>query len=125
MASPFQSNEHGHFVSYDLKPKRRRRSVDDDEPSHYHVSTFGRKIHMNLRPNRNLMARGLAVEKWHDDGSVTSEPVSRTDRHYLGHTSDDPNSLVAVSNDEGLVRDNFNSLVSKREARTTKSYLDT
>ena len=104
MASPFQSNEHGHFVSYELNRKRRRRSTDDDEHSHYHVTAFGRDIHMKLKPNHNLMRRGLAVETWHDDGSVTSKPVPRTANHYLGHTSNDLDSMVAVSNYGGLVR---------------------
>ena len=104
MASPFQSNEHGHFVSYELNSKRRKRSLPDDEYSHYHVTAFGRDIHMKLKPNHNLMARGLSVEKWHDDGGVTSKPVSRTVNHYLGQSNEDPNSMVAVSNYDGLVR---------------------
>ena len=105
MASPFKSNQHGHFVSYNLDTSRRKRTVDDDESSYYKVNVFGKNIHMKLVPNQNLMGRDILVETHHNGGRVTSELLPRTASHYIGNINDDLNSVVAVTkDDQGLVR---------------------
>ena len=58
-------------------------------------------LHLNLTKNEELMSPWLTVER-HENGTVTREdPPHNT--FLSGHVNSEPGSLVAVSNENGLV----------------------
>lgn len=104
IAVPYESNEHGHFVSHRLHEKRSRRSTDSgDGVSFYKMDAFGKTLHLKLTQNNEFMAPGLMAETRHKDGTIKAVPVTKK-HFFLGKLTSDPDSLVAVSRDEGLVR---------------------
>lgn len=59
-------------------------------------------LHLNLNKSHNLFGPGLVVEKIHKNGSKEYSDTPRT-AFYEGHVKSDPNSIVAISNHNGLV----------------------
>ena len=59
-------------------------------------------LHLNLTKSNNLFGPGLVVEKIHKNGSKEYSTPPRT-AFYNGHVTSDPNSVVAISNHNGLV----------------------
>ena len=100
---PFHSNDDGEFISFNLRGGgRQRRSLNDLHRPNYKLRAFGKDLHLKLVRNDRLMAPGLRLEKVFPDGR-TSRSAELQNTFYLGHVASDPNSMVAVSNDEGLV----------------------
>ena len=71
---------------------------------HYKMDAFGKEMHLKLRRNTQLVKPGLKLETRHTNGEVTRMPV-KSDSYFHGTVSSDPGSLVAISNDKGLVSD--------------------
>ena len=103
VTSPFQADESGNFLSYKLHEQaRRRRDADEPNAWYYKMEAFGMTLHLNLTKSKNLFERGLVVETIHKNGSKGySEPPHTA--FYDGHVISDPNSVVAISNHDGLV----------------------
>jgi len=59
-------------------------------------------LHLNLTKSNNLFGPGLVVEKILKNGSKGYSEPPRT-AFYNGHVTSDPNSVVAISNHNGLV----------------------
>ena len=83
---------------------RHRRSVSHPDVAHYKLHAFGSNLQLRLKRNLMLMAPNLVIERHHQDGAVTTHPAPKN-KFYLGQVSSDPDSLVALRSDGGLVRD--------------------
>ncbi len=101
ISEPYQSNEGGEFVSHTLH-ERHTRDVHDSGAWFYKLDAFGNKMHLKLTRNTQLVKPGLELETRHENGDVTRTPV-KSDSFFHGNEVSDPDSLVAVSNDKGLV----------------------
>ena len=95
---PYQSDERG-LPLYDYLQRRTDKSRDN---IFYKVPAFGNELHLNLTLNRKLMSPNLVVETRLADGTVSNTPVPQN-TYYLGHVMYDPRSMVAVSDEGGLV----------------------
>ena len=82
---------------------RRRRSIGHPDVLHYKLHAFGSKLQLRLKRNINLMSPNLVIERHHSGGMVTTHPAPRN-KYFLGKVSSDPDSLVALRSDRGLVR---------------------
>lgn len=69
------------------------------------MRAFDEELPIQLTLNEKLMAPDLRVEVTRSDGVMEYQPVPRN-TFYLGKLSNDPESMVAVSDDGGLVRVN-------------------
>ncbi|PFX33597.1 A disintegrin and metalloproteinase with thrombospondin motifs 6 [Stylophora pistillata] len=104
VTSPFQVDESGNFLSNKLhEHARRKRGTNHDEPHlwYYQVQAFGMSLHLNLTKNSNLLVPGLVVEKINKNGNKEYSDFPHT-AFYAGHVTSDPNSVVAISNHDGL-----------------------
>ena len=100
--SPIQVDDDNRFLSHNLNiHARQKRHAEEPHVWYYNVKAFGMSLHLNLRKNEQLMSPWLTVER-HENGTVTSkDPPHNT--FFNGHVNSKPGSLVAVSNENGLV----------------------
>ena len=98
---PYQSNEDGHFISHTLH-KRQAGDMHDSDSWYYKMKVFGNDMHFKLRRNTNFVAPNLQLETRDETGKVTETPVD-LDSYFIGKEVSDPDSMVAVSNNDGLV----------------------
>ena len=100
--SPVQVDEDNRFLSHNLNiHARHKRHAEEPRVWYYNVQAFGMSLHLNLTKNDELMSPWLTVER-HENGTVTREdPPHNT--FFTGHVNSEPGSLVAVSNENGLV----------------------
>lgn len=82
---------------------RRKRNLRDQDVLHYKLHAFGSKLQIRLKRNLMLMAPNLVIETHHGGGVVTTQSAPRN-KFFLGKVSADPDSLVAMRSDKGLVR---------------------
>ena len=82
---------------------RRRRSIGHPDVLHYKLHAFGSKLQLRLKRNLKLMSPNLVIERHHSGGMVTTHPAPKN-KYFLGKVSSDPDSLVALRSDKGLVR---------------------
>lgn len=84
---------------------RFRRSLEEDDGAtyHYHINALGEKLHLHVKRNTKFMAPDLMLETSDGNGQRVSRPVSR-DAFVTGSVASDPDSVVALSVREGLVR---------------------
>lgn len=109
---PFQADESGEFLSYKLHEHARfKRGTEEPKVWYYKMEAFGMSLHLNLNKSPNLFGPGLVVEKIHKNGSKEYSETPHT-AFYEGHVKSDPNSIVAISNHNGLVSV-FTSLFSQ------------
>ena len=101
VTEPYQSNEDGEFVSHTLH-ERYTRYLQDSGAWFYKMDAFGNRMHLKLRRNTQLVKPGLELETIFENGVVIRTPV-KSDSLFHGQEVSDPDSLVAVSNDKGLV----------------------
>jgi len=99
---PFQVDESGNFVSYELhEHTRRKRNADRPDVFNYKIKAFGLSLHLNLTTPSTLFRPGFVVETFYENGSKKlSEPPYTA--FFNGHVTSDPNSIVAISNHDGL-----------------------
>ena len=104
VAIPYESNTHGHFVSYQLHGQRKRRDAEtNNEHDHYvKMGALGKTMHLQLTRNDQFMSPALLAETRHEDGTITTVPVYGKN-YFLGKLTTDDDSLVAVRKDKGLV----------------------
>lgn len=102
VASAFQADENGRFLSRNLgEHSRQRRGNEEPNTCHYNIKAFGTSLHLNLTRNNDFMAPDLEVER-HHNGTVTREDAPKNS-FLSGHVTSIPGSSVAISNDNGLV----------------------
>ena len=101
ITEPYQSNEHGEFVSHTLHA-RHTRDIHDSDAWFYKMDAFGNKMHLKMRRNTQLIKPGLELETRHENGDVTRTLV-KSDSFFHGIETSDPGSSVAISNNNGLV----------------------
>jgi len=70
------------------------------------MDAFGNKMHLKLTRNTQMVKPGLELETRHENGDITRAPV-KSNSLFHGKEISDPDSLVALSNDRGLVRSSF------------------
>ena len=102
ITEPYQSNEQGEFVSHTLHARRTRDVHDSGTPLFYKMDAFGKKMHLKLKQNTQLVKPGFEIETRYENGDVSRTPI-KSDSLYNGKELSDPDSLVAVSNGRGLV----------------------
>lgn len=105
VATPYQSDEGGKYISFELNQQSSRERRDAEEgpnPLFYSMKVFGNPLHVRVTRSPDVVSRGTVVETVYADGSTTRSDVPKTS-HYLGHVTSDPSSFVALSNDNGLV----------------------
>ena len=94
VTTPYQLNENF--------KRRRRRAEESRENIFYKVKAFGRELHLNLTLNKKLMSPDLVAETIYADGTISYSPPP-PNNYYLGNVMSDPYSMVAVSDNGGLV----------------------
>ena len=83
--------------------KNMKRNVEASFGQHfYDISAFGKRFLLNLTRNENLLGPNFHIEIRHPDGSViiTAAPHGN---FFHGHVVSEPESIVAVGDNEGLV----------------------
>lgn len=102
--APFQSDESGKIVDYFLHGQTRpRRDTKELNFWYFKVNAFGTSMHLNLTEVRPNITSGAVVEMVNKNGSSTYKDIPRS-VYYAGHVVSDPESLVAISGNKGLVR---------------------
>lgn len=82
--------------------ERHTRDIHDSGARFYKMDAFGNKMHLKLTRNTRMVKPGLELETRHENGDITRTPV-KSDSLFHGKEISDPDSLVAVSSDKGLV----------------------
>lgn len=100
---PFQVDESGNFLSYKLHGHtRRKRNADQPDNLNYKIEAFGLSLHLNLTTPSTLFRPDFVVETFYENGSKKFIEPPYT-AFFNGHVTSDPNSVVAISNHDGLV----------------------
>ena len=66
------------------------------------MDALGKTMHLQLTRNDQFMSPALLAETRHEDGTITTVPVSEKN-YFLGKLTTDDDSLVAVRKNNGLV----------------------
>lgn len=69
------------------------------------MNAFGSLIHLNVTKAQPILAPGTIVETTHENGSTTYQTAPKN-TFYSGHVVSMPGSIAAISNNNGLVRNN-------------------
>lgn len=101
--SPFQADDAGKFISHELyKRSRSKRSTTQPDSWFYKMDAFGLSLHINVTKAKHLLAPGSIVETTHENGSKSYTALPKNS-FYSGHVVSHPGSVVAISNEGGLV----------------------
>lgn len=101
---PLESKDGNFANSYSMNGRFRRSLEEDDGATyHYHINALGEKLHLHVKRNTKFMAPDLMLETRDGNGQRVSRAVSR-DAFVTGSVASDPDSVVALSVREGLVR---------------------
>lgn len=104
-ATPVEVDSLGSYISHDLsRHGRSRRSLSEaGGPVHYHVSAFGKELHLDLQPS-HVLAEGFTVQTLGATGinTATLDP-SIHNCLYQGSIRNHSESSVAISTCTGLV----------------------
>ncbi|XP_046864865.1 A disintegrin and metalloproteinase with thrombospondin motifs 9-like isoform X2 [Xenia sp. Carnegie-2017] len=92
---PYVVDNMGNFISHHIH-HRSRRSLDTSD-IHYHIPYKNKRLHLQLKPNADLMVSGFEIE-W---ASGRRSLVNRN-CHFVGSVRNYSESSVAVSNCGGL-----------------------
>lgn len=93
-------NEQGHELQAN---KNFKKSLNpSNENIFYTLDAFDRRYLLNLTINQNLFAPNFHIEKRNPDGSVSVSNAPHRN-FYHGHVISNPGSLVALSDNQGLV----------------------
>ena len=105
--SPFQADDAGKFISHELyKQSRTKRSTTQPDSWFYKMDAFGLSLHLNVTKAKHLLAPGSIVETTHENGSKSYTALPKNS-FYSGHVVSHPGSVVAISNEGGLVSQGF------------------
>lgn len=73
---------------------------------YFNVTIFGDKLHLHLQPNQRLVVPGASVQ-WQEDFQELFRQPLRRECVYTGGVTGMPGAAVAISNCDGLVRNNL------------------
>uniref|UniRef100_A0A673JQC3 Peptidase M12B propeptide domain-containing protein n=1 Tax=Sinocyclocheilus rhinocerous TaxID=307959 RepID=A0A673JQC3_9TELE len=108
-ATPVEVDSLGSFISHDVsRHGRSKRSLSEvGGPVHYHVSAFGKELHLDLQPS-HVLAEGFTVQTLGAEGinTATLDP-SIHNCLYQGSIRNHSESSVAISTCTGLVSGSF------------------
>ena len=103
MIALHQSDEYGNTVENLLHGKTRaRRATNEQNALYYSIQAFGRSIILNVTQMKPLVSSNALIQMVHNDGTSTYKDIPHG-LHYTGHVVSDPDSLVALSENKGLV----------------------
>jgi len=98
-----QSDEYGNTVENLLHGKTRaRRATNEQNALYYNIQAFGRSMLLNVTQMKPLVSSNALIQMVHNDGTSTYKDIPHG-LHYTGHVVSDPDSLVALSENKGLV----------------------
>uniref|UniRef100_A0A672S651 ADAM metallopeptidase with thrombospondin type 1 motif 18 n=1 Tax=Sinocyclocheilus grahami TaxID=75366 RepID=A0A672S651_SINGR len=104
-ATPVEVDSLGGFISHDVsRHGRSKRSLSEvGGPVHYHVSAFGKELHLDLQPS-HVLAEGFTVQTLGAEGinTATLDP-SIHNCLYQGSIRNHSESSVAISTCTGLL----------------------
>jgi len=101
--SPFQADVAGQYITHVLhKRTRTKRSTYQPDSWFYKMDAFGFSLHLNVTKAKHLLAPGSIVETTHENGSKSYTSLPKN-TFYRGHVVSHPGSVVAISNQDGLV----------------------
>ena len=106
---PLESKDGTFSASFSLNHRLRRSEEGDDATYHYKIDALREKLHLHVKRNTKFMAPNLMLETRDEKGQRVSRSLSRN-AFMTGSVASDPDSVVALSVREGLVR-----LCKKRE----------
>lgn len=95
-----------HLSSEENKGNRKMRSIRKDAPSKskfYKMKIFDEELPLKLSLNDKLVSPYMRVEIQRGDGTTDYYPAPQNN-FYLGKVISDPESMVAVRDEEGMVR---------------------
>ncbi|XP_072527494.1 A disintegrin and metalloproteinase with thrombospondin motifs 18 [Salminus brasiliensis] len=103
--TPVEVDSLGGFVSHDVSRRRSRRSLSErggQRPVHYHLSAFGKELHLDLRP-ASVVAEGFSVQTF-GPGGITTTAVDPAVHNclYQGTVRNHSASSAAISTCTGL-----------------------
>ncbi|XDV18002.1 hypothetical protein PO909_023789 [Leuciscus waleckii] len=108
-ATPVQVDSLGGYISHDVsRHERSRRSLlGAGGLVHYHVSAFGKELHLDLQPS-HVLAEGFTIQTLGAEGinTATLDP-SIHNCLYQGSIRNHSESSVAISTCTGLVSVSF------------------
>lgn len=106
----------GDFISYDVTDQyhvrtRKKRSIstlplDSQETPDwifYQLEAYGKLFHLNLTLNKGLIAQTYSVDYVGKDGKAEKQHRTLRECHYYGYLQGHEDSVVALSNCNGLV----------------------
>ena len=101
--APYKSDDSGSFVDYvHHDEERTRRATSEPNFWYFKIEAFGRSLHLNVTKVMPKITAGAVVETVDHSGKSTYKEVPRG-VHYTGHVTSEPESLVAISGNKGLV----------------------
>lgn len=86
--------------------RRAKRDFREADPKYFHINAFDESLHLNVSMNNDLLAPGFHVETRHKDGSKTLADAPHRN-FYHGHVVNYPGSFVALSDNNGVVRNSY------------------
>lgn len=109
-ATPVEVDSLGGYISHDVsRHGRSRRSLSESGgPVHYHVSAFGKELHLDLQPS-HVLAEGFTVQTLGAEGINTALDLDLSIHNclYQGSIRNHSESSVAISTCTGLVSCSF------------------
>ena len=103
MIAPYQSDESGNMIGTFFQGQARtRRETNVPNARYYSVNAFGRSMLLNVTQTKPLISSSALIQTVHNDGTSTYNDIPHG-LHYTGHLVSEPESLVAVSENKGLV----------------------
>lgn len=118
--SPFQADEAGQFITHALhKYSRTKRTIGKPTFHFYNMKAFGLSLHLNVTEAKPILAPGTIVETTHENGSKTYHTPPKN-AFYNGRVVSQPGSVVAISNQDGLVRIRMNGLKEFKRHKLTR-----
>ena len=101
--APYKSDDSGSFVDYvHHDEEKTRRATSEPNFWYFKIEAFGRSLHLNVTKVIPKITAGAVVETVDHSGKSTYKEVPRG-VHYTGHVTSEPESLVAISGNKGLV----------------------
>ncbi|XP_048588583.1 A disintegrin and metalloproteinase with thrombospondin motifs 1 isoform X1 [Nematostella vectensis] len=104
VASPFQVDHKGDFLTYKLhhpSPHRHKRSAAEPRLQFVNIRALSLNLNMKLTPASGPSHARLVMETHHENGTTTYADPPQA-QYYQGHVVSKPGSMVALSNSGGL-----------------------
>ncbi len=108
-------------ITYSAGGRRKRHIEIEEAAKEIKLQAFGEEIHLQLEENTQLVADGLEVEIYGEDG-VQKVPLTTKNCFYHGKVASQEGSKVAVSTCDGVVSYSINLSTGSRSIVCFLSY---